>query len=85
MHSVIEHILARKDKAVPVNDGRKIALVLYGGLMTGVCGAGALQAFKEMGLGKAMQYQLVFQMHVIFSPKMAEMRGVEVCLYIMKI
>ena len=53
MHSVIQHILVRKNKAVPVDDSRKIALVLYGGLMRGINGAGALKALQEIGLGKA--------------------------------
>ncbi len=50
MHQVIKNILARKNKKVPVNDGRKIGLCLYGGFMTGIRGAGAMIAFEEMGL-----------------------------------
>jgi predicted patatin/cPLA2 family phospholipase len=50
MHPVIEHILARQGKRVPVNDGRKIALVLYGGGMSGVAGAGAMIALQDLGL-----------------------------------
>jgi len=50
MHPVIKHILERKNKSVPVNDGRKIALVLFGGIMCGIRGAGAMIALEELGL-----------------------------------
>jgi len=50
MYPVIEHLNNRKNKSVPVNDGRKIALVLFGGMMTGVRGTGALIALQELGL-----------------------------------
>lgn len=53
MHPVIKHILARKNKKVPVSDGRKIALVLFGGTMSGVRGGAAMIAFQEMGLAHA--------------------------------
>lgn len=53
MHPVLEHILARKGKSVPVNDGRKIALVLFGGIMSGVRGCGATIALHELGLDRA--------------------------------
>jgi len=53
MHPVIEHILARQGQQVPVNDGRKIALVLYGGGMSGVAGAGAMIALQDLGLTHA--------------------------------
>jgi predicted patatin/cPLA2 family phospholipase len=53
MHPVVEHILARKGKNVPIEDGRKIALVHFGGVMTGVRGAGALTALQELGLTHA--------------------------------
>lgn len=53
MHTVVRHLLARKNKRVPIRDKRKIALVLPGGLMTGVRGAGALVAFSELGLDDA--------------------------------
>jgi predicted patatin/cPLA2 family phospholipase len=56
MHPVTEHLLARRGKNVPINDGRKIALVLYGGLMTGIRGAGALMALVDLGLGNAFDY-----------------------------
>ena len=50
MHPVIQHILDRKGKEVPLDDGRKITLVLFGGLMNGVRGAGALVALQDLGL-----------------------------------
>ncbi|MFA6099009.1 MAG: hypothetical protein WCV50_05740 [Patescibacteria group bacterium] len=50
MSTVIENILARRGKKVPINDGRKIALVLFGGLITGVRGGGAIVALDELGL-----------------------------------
>lgn len=53
MHSVLEHIAARRNKKVPIKDGRKIALVLLGGLMTGVRGGGAMIALEELGLSHA--------------------------------
>ncbi|MBI2607633.1 MAG: hypothetical protein HYW51_02290 [Candidatus Doudnabacteria bacterium] len=37
----------------PFSDGRKIALVIYGGTMTAVRAAGALTALEEMKLGRA--------------------------------
>lgn len=53
MHPVIKNLLARKNKQVPTEDGRKIALVLFGGTMVGVRGAGALVALDELGLSQA--------------------------------
>lgn len=50
MHPVLENIAARQNKKIPVKDGRKIALVLFGGLMTGVRGAGAGTALLDLGL-----------------------------------
>ncbi len=50
MHQVIKNLLARKNQTVPINDGRKIALVLFGGIMVGVRGAGALVALQELEL-----------------------------------
>ena len=52
-HPVIKHLLARKNKKVPVKDGRKIVLVLCGGAMAGIRGAGFLIALKELGLDNA--------------------------------
>ncbi len=53
MPLVVEHLLARKNKSVPIGDGRKISLVLFGGVMVGVRGAGALVALEELGLSRA--------------------------------
>ncbi|MCR4279741.1 MAG: hypothetical protein NUV78_03330 [Candidatus Zambryskibacteria bacterium] len=52
MNQVLKSILERKGKTVPVNDGRRISLVLHGGLMSGISSAGSLKALQEMGLGK---------------------------------
>jgi predicted patatin/cPLA2 family phospholipase len=53
MHPVIQHILERKGRSVPVSDGRKIVLILPGGLMSGIRGAGAMIALEQMGLSHA--------------------------------
>ncbi len=54
MHPVIANIRARGgDGRPPFGDGRQIALVLYGGIMLGVRGAGGLRALEELGLGRA--------------------------------
>lgn len=53
MHSVIANILNRKDRGAPWVDGRHIALVLFGGVMVGARGAGALVALQEVGLTNA--------------------------------
>lgn len=50
---MLQHIRARRGKEVPVKDGRKIALVLYGGGMSGVAGAGAMIALQDLGLSHA--------------------------------
>ena len=50
MHPVIKNILARKNLSVPVNDNRKITLVLFGGIMISVRGAGALMELDQLGL-----------------------------------
>lgn len=52
MHSVIQHILERKSKKVPINDGRKIVLVLYGGSMTCIRTLAVMQALTERGLAE---------------------------------
>ncbi len=52
-HPVAKHLLERQGKTVPINDGRKIALVLFGGTMCGVRGGGALLALDELGLNHA--------------------------------
>jgi len=49
MHPVIKHLLARKNKTVPIKDGRNIVMVNFGGFMTGVYSAGAMLALVEMG------------------------------------
>jgi hypothetical protein len=53
LHPVIKHLLARKNKKVPVKDGRKIALVLFGGAMAGVRGGGFMIALNELGFDNA--------------------------------
>lgn len=53
MHPVIEHLIARAGKSGPFSDGRRIALVLWGGIMRAVRGAGALVALETMGLNSA--------------------------------
>ena len=53
LHPVIKHLLARKNKKVPVKDGRKIVLVLCGGAMAGIRGAGFMIALNELGLDSA--------------------------------
>ncbi|MEK7631834.1 MAG: hypothetical protein AAB445_03135 [Patescibacteria group bacterium] len=53
MHQVIESILHRRLQSVPIADGKKIGLVLYGGVMGGIRGAGAMIALEEMGLAQA--------------------------------
>lgn len=53
LHPVIRHLLARKNKKVPVKDKRKIALVLFGGAMAGIRGAGSMIALKQLGLTHA--------------------------------
>ncbi len=50
MHPVIENIQARKHMRVPVKDGRKIVLLIFGGVMSGMRGSGALIGLQEMGL-----------------------------------
>jgi predicted patatin/cPLA2 family phospholipase len=53
MHQVIKNLLVRKNKKVPVNDGHKIVLVLFGGLMTGIRSAGAMLPLEELGLANS--------------------------------
>jgi predicted patatin/cPLA2 family phospholipase len=50
MHPVIKHLIYRKSKSTPFNDQKKITLVLFGGAMVGVRGAGMLVALEELGL-----------------------------------
>lgn len=56
MHPVFEHTKARSGKHVPCNDGRTLCLVLYGGSMSGVIGAGAMIALQELGLSHAFDH-----------------------------
>ncbi|MDB5194331.1 MAG: hypothetical protein JWN50_345 [Parcubacteria group bacterium] len=58
MHPVIQHILERKGASIPLNDGRKTALILFGGTMTGARGAGAVTALEELCLNKA--FDMIF-------------------------
>jgi predicted patatin/cPLA2 family phospholipase len=52
-HSVIKNLEKRMGMSAPFNDGRKIGLVLPGGMMTGVNGAGAMCALEALGLTQA--------------------------------
>jgi predicted patatin/cPLA2 family phospholipase len=65
MHPVISNLLARQNKKVPVGDGRNLALVLFGGTMVGVRGAGALVALQELGLTGA--FDQIYTMSSGFS------------------
>lgn len=47
---VIQNILSRRNQKVPINDGKKISLVVFGGTMTGVRAGAALVALEQMGL-----------------------------------
>lgn len=49
-HPVIQSLIERKNLSVPVGDGKKINLVLYGGTMLGVGGGAAVIALEELGL-----------------------------------
>lgn len=51
-NSVVKNILKRKVNQLPLDDGRKIVLVLNGGLMAGVAGAAALRAMEKLRLSK---------------------------------
>ena len=53
MHPVIENIYNRRNKKVPVKDGRKIVMLLYGGVMSGMRGSGALISLHQLGLAHA--------------------------------
>lgn len=53
MHPTIRHLLARAGKTVPAGDGRKIILVLWGGIMRGARGAGSVIALSDLGLQNA--------------------------------
>jgi predicted patatin/cPLA2 family phospholipase len=53
MHSVIEHLSARKNKKPPFKDGRKIALLNCGGALSGARGTGVLAALQDLGMTQA--------------------------------
>lgn len=50
MHSAAAHLLARANRKPPFRDGRRIVLVLPGGIMTRIRGVGALIALDDLGL-----------------------------------
>ena len=50
---IVERILSRQGKKGPFEDGEKMALVLLGGTMAGVNGAGAMIALQQLGLSHA--------------------------------
>ncbi len=50
---VLRAVLARRGKKIPVDDGRKISLVVFGGAMSAVRGTGALNALAELELTNA--------------------------------
>jgi predicted patatin/cPLA2 family phospholipase len=52
-HTVLKNIIDRKGMRAPFSDGRKIGLVLPGGMMTCVNGAGAMCALEALGLTQA--------------------------------
>lgn len=60
LHPVAQKLLKRQNKSAPFKDGRKITLILPGGLMTGVLGAGAIVGLYELGLKDAFD-----EIHVI--------------------
>lgn len=49
----MQHVLARKNACAPFSDNRKIALVLFGGVMSGVTSGGALIALEDLGCADA--------------------------------
>jgi predicted patatin/cPLA2 family phospholipase len=53
LHPVLQRVLARQHRQVPIADGRKIALILPGGVMAGIRGAGAMIALEDLGLQHA--------------------------------
>lgn len=53
LHPVISVLKNRANKAFPFDDGRKVILILPGGLMTSINGAGALVALEMLGLYRA--------------------------------
>ncbi|MGE5297580.1 MAG: hypothetical protein ACM3KM_00255 [Acidobacteriaceae bacterium] len=67
MNQVIKNILFRRNISVPVNDGRKIVMVLNGGLMASIAGAAVLKAMAKLGLTRAFD--------VIYSASMGFANG----------
>ena len=65
MHPVAQHLLLRENKSIPLDDGKKIALVLYGGIMRGIRGASALVALEEMGLRQAFDEVYAFSVGAV--------------------
>lgn len=53
IHPVLRRILGRQGQQASPQDGRKIILVLFGGIMVAARGAGALTVFEELGLTAA--------------------------------
>ncbi|OGE87607.1 MAG: hypothetical protein A3J07_02720 [Candidatus Doudnabacteria bacterium RIFCSPLOWO2_02_FULL_49_13] len=53
MHPALEHINARRNKKVPLKDGRRIVLLVFGGVMSGMRGSGALIGLQQLGLTHA--------------------------------
>ena len=58
MNAVVKNILKRRE-GLDLGGG-KIALVLYGGVMSGVVGTGATTALEELGLTNAFDYIFVY-------------------------
>src|SRR5665213_922981 len=52
-HQVIKNLLARVGQKAPFKDGRKIGLILPGGMMAGINGAGAVCALEELELSQS--------------------------------
>ena len=50
IHPVIENLNVRRNKKVPIEDGRKIALLIFGCVMSGMRGSGALIGLQQLGL-----------------------------------
>ena len=65
MHPVAQHLLQRKNKSIPIDDGKKIVLVLYGGIMRGIRAAASLVALEEMGLRQAFDEVYAFSVGAI--------------------
>ena len=53
-HKIVDILKARAFMDPPFNDGYKIAVVLPGGIMSGITVAGAMIALEELGLSNAI-------------------------------